>query len=287
MLISPYIKDISDSEFIFSHNISTTWSMKDYHFHDSFEILFTLSNTTKFFVEDAMYDVEKNDLFIMNDMELHKTIAPKDVVYDRYIIMFHPKYVDGFSTASTNPLKCFLDRDKNFINRRSLSEDQSHALISLLKKVEFYHKNITYASDLYKKIAFIELLLFVNSLYENHNAQKSSSTTADFKKVELILEYINQHLHEDLSLDNLSKIFFLSKYYIGHIFKANTGFSVTEYIINRRILKSRELLQQDLSISEIALRVGFRNECHFIRTFKSYVGISPKKYSKGIKLSKN
>lgn len=280
MLLQPSIKDVSDSEFMFFHNISTTWSMKDYHFHDSYEILFSLSNTTKFFVEDTMYNVEKNDLFIMNDMELHKTIAPTDVVYDRYIIMFHPKYTNGFSTTLTNPLKCFLTRDKNFINRLHLSEDQSHALISLLKKVEFYYKNKTYASDLYEKIAFIELLLLVNSLYENTNDKKSPGTSGDFIKVELILEYINQHLHEDLSLDRLSKIFFLSKYYIGHIFKANTGFSVTEYIINRRILKSRELLKQNLSVSEVALIVGFKNECHFIRTFKSYVGIPPKQYSK-------
>jgi YesN/AraC family two-component response regulator len=98
--------------------------------------------------------------------------------------------------------------------------------------------------------------------------------------VQLILEYINQHLNECLSLDKLSGVFYLNKYYLSHIFKNSTGFSVNEYIINRRILKSRELLKQNNSVSKVSEMVGFNNYCHFIRTFKKLVGMSPKQYAK-------
>jgi AraC-like DNA-binding protein len=275
------VKTTSNDYFNISHNISDSWTMSNYHFHDSYELLFSLSDTTKFFVEDTMYDVKKNDLFIMNNMELHKTVAPANVIYDRYIIMFSPSYIDSYSTSTTNLLKCFIDKAlPPNTNRLHLSEDQSHALLALLKKIEYYHTNNVYGCEIYKKITFTELLLLVNSFYYTRDNFLERGNITEFGKVQLILEYINQHLNECLSLDNLSGVFYLNKYYMSHIFKNSTGFSVNEYIVNRRILKSRELLKQNHSVSKVSEMVGFNNYCHFIRTFKKLVGMSPKQYAK-------
>jgi AraC-like DNA-binding protein len=273
-------KDSYDFDFCLSHNISTSWTMPNYHFHDEFEIVFSLSDTTKIFIEDTMYEVKKNDLFIINSMELHRTIPPHDSVYDRYVIMFNPKYVESFSTESTNLLKCFTDKKSASSNRIHLSPDQAHAMTSIFKKIEHYSKTSAYGSDIYTKINFIEILLLINTLYSSSDTQNNHSSSGNYKKVEAILEYINEHLNEDLSLENLSNKFYLSKYYISHLFKDNTGFSVNEYIISRRILKSRELLKQNIPVLEVSEMVGFNNQCHFIRTFKKLVGISPKQYAK-------
>lgn len=277
------LKMIMKSDFTISHTISNDWTMPTYHIHDSYEILFSLTDTTKFFVEDTVYDVHKGDLFIMNNMELHRTMAPSDAYYERYIIMFDPAFIKSYSTECTNLLKLFTNRSKDFSNRIHLSEDQCHGIVSLFRKILYYHNNTNiYGADIYKKITFAELLLFINSIYDSTTIvnTRKSSPMGDFKKIEIILEYINQHLDEDLSLDKLSSVFFLNKYYISHIFKDNTGFSVNEYIISRRILKARELLKQNLPVSQVSDLVGFKNYCHFIRTFKNLVGVSPKRYAK-------
>jgi YesN/AraC family two-component response regulator len=281
MLSKDSLKMKMSSDFTISHNISNDWTMPTYHIHDSFEILFSLTDTTKFFVEDMVYDMHKGDLFIMNNMELHRTVAPQNVYYERYIIMFDPSFISSYSTEYTDLLKPFTNRSINFSNKQHLSEDQCHEIISLFKKLIYYHQNEIYGSDVYKKITFAELLLFICSLYNSESTHKSKrSNFGDFKKIEPILKYINQHLEEDLSLDKLSSVFFLNKYYISHLFKDNTGFSVNEYIINKRIFKSRELLKLNLLVSDVSEMVGFKNYCHFIRTFKNLVGVSPKQYAK-------
>lgn len=275
------LKMIMNCDFIINHNISNDWTMPTYHIHDSYEILFSLTDTTKFFVEDTVYDMRKGDLFIMNNMELHRTVAPSNVYYERYIIMFDPAYIKSYSTESTDLLKPFINRGIDFSHRIHLSEDQCHGIASLFRKILHYHNNAVYGSDVYKKITFAELLLFINSLYDNASAVKAKNPKiGDYKKIELMLEYINQHLDEDLSLDKLSSVFFLNKYYISHIFKDSTGFSVNEYIVSRRIFKARDLLKQNLTVSQVSELVGFKNYCHFIRTFKTLTGVSPKQYAK-------
>lgn len=256
--------------------------MQDYHFHDAFEILLALSENTEIFIEGKMYTIKKGDLFIMNNMELHKTITPDNIsFYDRYVIMFNPKYIVNFSEEGVDLLDCFLNRKKHCSNKLHLSEEQLEKLINLLEKIQFYNNNSVYGSELLKKITFIETLILINSFYNTAtNVSDVSKPNVIYKRVELVLEYINQHLENDLSLDKLAATFFINKHYLGHIFKAATSFSVNEYIIHRRILKSRELLKQNFTVTEVAEMVGFNSDCHFIRTFKKLVGISPKQYAK-------
>lgn len=72
----------------------------------------------------------------------------------------------------------------------------------------------------------------------------------------------------------------LSKHYLCHIFKKGTGFSVMEYVIQLRIITAQQLLRQGANVQEASERSGFQTYSHFIRTFNTYVGLSPKKYAK-------
>ena len=64
-----------------------------------------------------------------------------------------------------------------------------------------------------------------------------------------------------------------------HIFKEGTGFSLMDYVINCRILKARSLLRNGMRVQEVGENVGFRNNEHFIRTFKKLTGTPPKRYA--------
>lgn len=280
-MLANSIKENWIIDFTISHNISNSWYMQNYHFHDAFEILLALSDDTEIFIEDNMYSIKKGDLFIMNNMELHKTAMPNDIsFYDRYVIMFNPKYIVNFSDEGVDLLDCFLNKGNHPCNKLHLSEDQLQELLSLLKKIEYYNNNSVFGSELLKKTAFIETLILINSFYDNITVSDTLKPSISYKRVEPILEYINENLSSNLSLDKLAAIFFINKHYLGHIFKSATSFSVNEYIINRRILKSRELLKQNFTVTEVAEMVGFNSDCHFIRTFKKFVGISPKQYAK-------
>ena len=96
-----------------------------------------------------------------------------------------------------------------------------------------------------------------------------------------ITNYIKKNCNEKLTLDTLAREVYLSKSYLSSIFKEETGISLTDYITNVRIEKSKKLLTREgIAISEIAMLCGFKDQSYFSKVFKKETGISPKKFRK-------
>lgn len=274
------LKESSFDSFSINHNISNSWTMKDFHIHDMYEIYFSLSDNVRCFVNDKVYSVEKGDLFLFTPSDLHKIVVPVGIEYERYFILFNPDYIVTLSTENTDLLKCFNDVKSKCIH---MTKEQYPNLLNLLNRAIEYNTQEDYGSDLYRRIIFVEILLFINKFYKYEKIPSSANIQGSHEKIIPILNYIQKHLHEKISLDLLAQKFFISKYYLEHIFKKNTGFSVTEYIINKRIIVSKELLKSGLTVSEVSRQVGFNSDTHFIRTFKKRINISPKQYVKKVK----
>lgn len=93
--------------------------------------------------------------------------------------------------------------------------------------------------------------------------------------------YIQNHLEENLKIDDLAKQAFMSTYYFIRVFKNETGMSPHEYIVNARIrLAKMLLLESSLSISDICYKTGFSSESVFCAAFKKNVGLTPTAYRK-------
>jgi AraC-like DNA-binding protein len=261
------------------HNKNTSWSMENYHFHGAFEIYYSLSDNIKLFVSDSLYNVNHGDLFVFNQTDLHRTVAPKNINYERYVIYFNPDFISSLSTPSTNLLDCFVNRKNNFSHCIHLTNSQSESLLYLFKKIEFYCSNNIYGADIYKKVALTEVLLFINSLYRTSTNFIVPTNDKDFNKIVPVIQYIHAHLAEELPLGRLAKEFYISKSYMCTLFKKATGFTINEYIVHRRILCAAELLNKDIPVAQVCEMVGFNNLSHFIRTFTNIMHISPKQYA--------
>ncbi|MDM5199400.1 response regulator [Fictibacillus enclensis] len=97
--------------------------------------------------------------------------------------------------------------------------------------------------------------------------------------IQSVTEYIRMNLDEKLSLKQLADHVFLHPQYLSRLFKQETGKTVTEYITQKRIKKSRELLiQSHSSITEISQQCGFTDINYFSRVFSKLEGVPPKKY---------
>ena len=102
------------------------------------------------------------------------------------------------------------------------------------------------------------------------------------KKVTRISEYIEQHLTEDLSLNDVAEWIDLSPAYVSRIFKEGTGENFVEYLSERRVEQAELLLKNThLSIKEVGFKCGFNNMQTFIRTFKKISGCTPSQYRGG------
>lgn len=94
-----------------------------------------------------------------------------------------------------------------------------------------------------------------------------------------VVEYIEQHYSEDLSLTSLAEEFFLAPTYLAKCFKDKTGSSVMQYLEGYRMQRAQELLRSSgLSISEIALKSGYNDSNYFTRSFRKYADMTPREY---------
>ena len=108
-----------------------------------------------------------------------------------------------------------------------------------------------------------------------------SSQSRQQSMVKRLLDYIEDHYQEDLSLDLLSENFSLSNSYISRLISNHTGKSFLEKLLEVRMKRAEQLLQENqLKISRIAEQVGYHDTSYFIQVFKKYFGMTPNEYRK-------
>ncbi|MDO4296710.1 MAG: AraC family transcriptional regulator [bacterium] len=94
-----------------------------------------------------------------------------------------------------------------------------------------------------------------------------------------VQKYINSHIEDKLSLNDVAAVFGLSPNYLSALFKKNCSIGFSEYITQRKISRAKTmLLEQNMKIYEAADRLGFESAFYFSKVFKKVEGISPREY---------
>ena len=247
------------------------------HIHDCFEMYYSISGGKQFLIDNRFYDINPGDLFIINQFESHCLTQINNMVHERIIICIHPDYLKEISTAKTDLSYCFTERNQVFNHRISLNKEQQHRFLYFIGKITTSNK---FGSDIIEQVAFMEMMVMVNSLFlNNHSAGVADSNFQYNQQVQEILSYINQHITEAITVEQLAEQFYLSTSYICRIFKATTGTTINKYINARRITIAKSLLSMDLGVSEVCEKCGFNDYSNFLKAFTKAVGISPKKYA--------
>jgi AraC family transcriptional regulator len=118
-----------------------------------------------------------------------------------------------------------------------------------------------------------------NSTVENVNSTESPFSQ---KQLAHIHDFINTYLCDNLRLEELASLTNSSPWYFSRQFKRATGLPPRQYLIQQRLEKAKALLEGgELSIAEVAHIVGFFDQSHFVRYFKTRVGTTPKDYRRG------
>ena len=94
-------------------------------------------------------------------------------------------------------------------------------------------------------------------------------------KVVALLQYLNLHLTEELTIDQLSERFYVSKYHMMRRFRRETGYSIHGYVTEKRLLLAQRLLAQGVSPSEVGAQVGYQDYSTFSRAYKKQFGRGP------------
>ncbi|WP_378956788.1 AraC family transcriptional regulator [Pelosinus sp. sgz500959] len=248
----------------------------DMHIHDCFEIYYSISGGKQFLIDNRFYDINPGDLFVINQFESHYLTQINNMVHERIIISIHPDFLKEISTIKTDLSYCFTERSQTFNHRISLNKEQQHRFLYFIGKITTSNE---FGSDIIERVASMEMMVMINSLFlNNHSSEIEDSNFQYNEQVQEILSYINQHITDVITVEQLAEQFYISTSYICRIFKATTGTTINKYINARRISIAKSLLAMGLGVSEVCERCGFNDYSNFLKAFTKAVGISPKKY---------
>jgi len=123
-------------------------------------------------------------------------------------------------------------------------------------------------------------------LWVRHTVSKSMESMGDLQQTDSMIDKVERFIQEriqleDLTRETVAKHVFLNPDYLDRLFKKETGTSVTEYIVRKRLMLAQDLLlKTNLPIGSIAAQTGYSNFAHFSRRFKKQFGMSPADYRK-------
>jgi AraC family transcriptional regulator len=139
------------------------------------------------------------------------------------------------------------------------------------------------ASAIYVQTLANELAVHLLRYYSTASQSMRSPTNSLLRnKLRQAIEYINDNLRDDLTLESISETLAMSPYRFAHGFKLATGIAPHRYVIERRIERAQSLLREtDLSITQVAQEVGYATQSHFSVVFHRFTGQTPRSYRNG------
>jgi AraC-like DNA-binding protein len=251
------------------------------HFHNGYEMIYIEKGSAQFIVGGHSIDFQENSLIFINNLENHSMI-PITTPYVRYAFVLESEFLD--TILPEPPLRSiFKNRPSSFTYGFKLKEEDINFVKSTIHLCykEYIEKNIYWNLPICSSITS----LFI-SLYRNYTEffpiTNTNPTVCTVFKVQ---KYIDEIYTSDILLKDLASYFHLDLYYLAHIFKDVTGYSIKQYIILKRISYAKNLLYYTNDcITKVATDCGFNNVNNFIRTFKKHEDISPLQFRKNLRL---
>ncbi len=246
----------------------------DWHYHDFHKILWLVSGKVHYHVEGKEYALQPYDILLIRKGEIHKPEVDFSLPYERYILYISEQYLTD-RRWETDLDRCFEIAGQKSENLARMGAMDGDALLAVLKQLEESRKAKEFAEELYAEVLFLQFMIGLNRACLKSDCSVFGAPARFDKKVIEIVQYINNHLGEALTVDDLAEQFFISKYHMMRKFKEETGYSIHQYILEKRILKAKDMIINGVPATNACLECGFRDYSTFNRAFKSRLLAAP------------
>ena len=234
-----------------------------WHRQGSHMLLFVHNGSGSLVCSEKIYSFNATSLFLVSAGKYHYTLPDKPEVYERSKLFFDDEelnYVLPFlntGTASSSLVFSQMPQDK--------TEEINKIFFELSKNTE---PALIFSN-------FLKLLYLLEKY-------KADASAVDSDIVKMAVEYINENIKEEISVDKICDSIHISKYHLSRKFKEKLGITIMQYILKTRLALAKSLLRAtNKSISQISEDCGFSSISYFCRIFKEDTKMTPLKYKKG------
>lgn len=254
------------------------------HTHDFIELVYTAEGSGTHYINGLPYPVRRGDLLFINYGEIHAIQFDTDLIFYQFLVK--PEFIAKHFVNSENIddiFMMFLPEGAEEIQKRKTScvrffgieRTEIERICTAAFEESVQKQNChRFALNGYMQLLFTKLIRAL---------MKSSATYTDRAQIltEEILSYLDEHFTGPVTADTLAQHCFYNPAYLGRVFKTVYGKSLKEYIREKRMEYAAELLGTgQLSVDEVAERVGYTGKAQFYKHFVAQYGISPGKFLK-------
>ena len=260
------------------------------HLNSVCEIYIFVEGNADYIVESRCFPLEPYDVIILNPYEPHTPLLKDRSRYERFYFLVP---VNAFGFMDNDPMEVLLKENKKGNNRISLPPEKKQELKRLLEVFKTGWQRRDRVASLHAYSAFLGVLALLSGhILELSRAELSASEgykeTDDMPPIILdVLRYIEKHLVEDFSEEDLAEHFHISAPYLSRLFKNKIKMGLKKYVLLRRVGVAKKVLSSGKSVTETCFECGFNDCSYFIKVFKTYTGVTPYKYqmlSKGSRM---
>lgn len=263
------MENITTGSGYFEYGRVKPMSMPAQHYHNFYEMYFLEKGSGKYFIDNRVYTISANDLFLIPKGVIHKTSYTSDSDDNlRRLLSFSSDYINPaylkdvtrlFSMHCYRPSGTVADKIKSVLDDIERECNFPDALSGELIKC---------------RITELFSILIRNKPINDKNISDEYNP-----RIINIIEYLNQNFQDDITLEKTADAANMHKCYFSRVFKEYTGFGFKEYITLLRLKKAQSLvIGSRKNVSEIAFECGFNDSNYFSLVFSRYFGCSPLKY---------
>ena len=264
------VKEMSKFEII-CHTKRFNKNILDLHWHERYELCQVLQNDCGFIVDGQMISARVGDIIAVNENVVHQFIINSNDTHIR-ICQLPLKLVLNFKSG-VKPLATHIRVED--IRAVAGLEERINMLFSIMEQEK--------AEESTANNPFIQsLAVSVYFLLERHFSQPNGSFSQDkeLKDFYKIIEYVNDHFKEEITVELVAKQLFFTRGKITALFKKYAGEGLNDYTNKLRIKRANSLLLGGMSITEAALESGFQSIRTFNNVYKQIMGLTPSEYQK-------
>ena len=240
-----------------------------YHYHDFHKVVIFISGKAAYHIEGKAYQLKPWDILLVNRHAIHRSEIDSSVPYERFILWIQN------DIPWQELLKCFQKANDRSYNLVRLNSALQEKMKDILFELENSAKSDEYGKEILTQSLFLQFMVYLNRIFlEKQYIFDKKSYTFD-SQIASILQYINHNLKEDLSVETLSARYYVSKYHLMRKFKQETGYTLHNYIVNKRLLMARTLISNGMPVTKAAQESGFAEYSTFSRAYRKQFKTNP------------